>query len=352
MRILITGGAGFIGSHLTEACLERGDEVYVLDDLSTGQIENIRPFLDNPKYEDSLYFVRNSILNYDAMLELVGICDRVVHLAAAVGVQYIIENPLSSILTNVRGTEIVLELCAKFKKRVLLASTSEVYGKKDHAPLVETDDCTYGSSSKSRWSYAAGKLVDEFTGLAYHKTKGVEVTIVRFFNTVGPKQTGRYGMVIPRFVQQALRDEAITVYGDGRQSRTFTHVKEVVYALMGLMETSKGIGEVVNIGGIEEVTISELANRIIKLTGSHSEIVYIPYTKAFSSEFEDMPRRVPSTEKLRSLIGFAPSLGLEEILKDVIRFFQGNALNENFSAPPKDFAIAPAEKPQPALSLN
>jgi len=318
MRVLITGGAGFIGSHLAEAYLERGDEVYVIDDLSTGRIENIKHLQEDPRYSDRFHFKLDTILNHDATLELVGICDVVFHLAAAVGVQYIIENPLSSIVTNVRGTEIVLELCSKFKKKVLVASTSEVYGKHDHAPLVETDDCVYGSSEKSRWSYAAGKLMDEFTALAYHRTKRLSVVVARLFNTVGPRQTGRYGMVIPRFVTQAIKGEPITVYGDGNQTRTFTHVSEVVVSLIKLMESPKAIGQVVNIGGVEEVSIYQLASKIKTMVGSGSELKIIPYNEAYPKDFEDMQRRVPSTEKLRKLIDFSPATKLESILSDVI----------------------------------
>jgi UDP-glucose 4-epimerase len=319
LRVLITGGAGFIGSHLAENCLKKGHEVYIIDDLSTGNLENLRPLQTNPEYQGKLYFIQDSILNSNVMLELVGICDVVYHMAAAVGVEYIIANPLSSIVTNVRGTETVLELCSKFKKRILLASTSEVYGKHDHAPLVETDDCVYGPSERCRWSYAAGKLMDEFTGLAYYRTKGLPVLITRLFNTVGPRQTGRYGMVIPRLVRQALLEEPITVYGDGEQTRTFTHVKEVVHALTLLMESPDAVGEVVNIGGVEEVSILQLAKRIIQLTNSGSEIKIVPYDKAYPKDFEDMRRRVPSTDKLRKIVGFAPSMKLDEILIDVIK---------------------------------
>jgi UDP-glucose 4-epimerase len=318
VKILITGGAGFIGSHLAETCLKRGDEVYIIDDLSTGSIGNIRFLQKNPAYASRLFFLHDTILNYEPMVELVGICDVVVHLAAAVGVQFIIDNPLSSIITNVRGTEIVLELCAKFKKKVLVASTSEVYGKHNHAPLVETDDCVYGPSDKCRWSYAAGKLMDEFTALAYHRTRGLPVTIVRLFNTVGPRQTGRYGMVVPRLVGQALKGDALTVYGDGSQSRTFTHVKEVVEAITGLIQTSKALGQVVNIGGTEEISILDLANRIIRMTQSSSSVEMVPYDVAYPRDFEDMQRRVPSTAKLQQLVGFAPKLGLDAILHDII----------------------------------
>jgi len=317
LKILITGGAGFIGSHLAEKCLENGNEVHIIDDLSTGSLSNLKQLQANAAYRNKLFVTVDSILNTDAMLQLIGTCDVVVHLAAAVGVQYIIENPLSSIVTNVRGTEIVLELAAKFRKKVVIASTSEVYGKHDHAPLVETDDCVYGSSEKCRWSYAAGKLMDEFTGLAYHRTKGIPVFIVRLFNTVGPRQTGRYGMVIPRFFNQALANEPISVYGTGEQTRTFTHVQETVKSLMLLLDSDRAIGEVINIGGTEEVSILELASRIKTLTGSKSEIKLISYLEAYPKDFEDMQRRVPSTAKLRNLIDFAPTMGLDAILRDI-----------------------------------
>ena len=238
MRVLITGGAGFIGSHLAEEYLQRGDEVYIIDDLSTGSLDNIDGFQKDPRDEDRLFVHVDTILNHDLMIELVGTCDLVFHMAAAVGVRYILENPLESIKTNIQGTEKVLELCAKFKKKVLIASTSEVYGKHLHAPLVETDNIIYGPSSKFRWSYAASKLMDEFSALAYHRTIGLAVVITRLFNTVGPRQTGAYGMVIPRFVSQALNNEPLTVYGDGPQTRTFTYVKDVVWALMALMDTT------------------------------------------------------------------------------------------------------------------
>ena len=318
MRILITGGAGFIGSHLAERCLENGDEVYIIDDLSTGSIDNIRFLQDDPKYRNRLFVHINTILNHNMMLELTGICDAVYHLAAAVGVQTILDKPLESIVTNIQGTEKVLEMCNKFKKRVLIASTSEVYGKHLHAPLIETDNIIYGPSSKFRWSYAASKLMDEFTALAYHRTNGLEVIITRLFNTVGPRQTGAYGMVIPRFVTQALKNEPITVYGDGTQTRTFTYVKDVVVSLMRLMASDASIGEVFNVGGDEEISMLDLAKKIIRMTGSSSEIQLIPYDKAFGKDFEDMQRRVPSTEKLERLTGFAPNNGLDFILEQVI----------------------------------
>lgn len=318
MRILITGGAGFIGSHLAEAHLQKGDEVYVIDDLSTGSLENIKEFQENEKYRNHFFFSHDSILNHEKMLELVGICDRVYHLAAAVGVLYVLQHPFESIRTNIQGTEKVLELCSKFKKRVLITSSSEVYGKHLHAPLVETDNIIYGPSSKFRWSYAASKLMDEFMALAYHRTNGLEVIIARLFNTVGPRQTGAYGMVIPRLVGQALKGEPLTVYGDGKQTRTFTYVKDVVDALMGLMASPKATAEVFNVGGTEEISIEALAKKIIAMTGSDSNIVYIPYEVAFEKDFEDMQRRVPGIQKIKDYIGFEPKTDLDGILKSVI----------------------------------
>jgi UDP-glucose 4-epimerase len=318
MRILVTGGAGFIGSHLAEAHLEKGDEVYVIDDLSTGSLENIKEFLENNDYRARFFFTHDSILNHEKMVELVAICDRVYHLAAAVGVLYVLEHPFESIRTNIQGTEKVLELCNKFKKRVLITSSSEVYGKHLHAPLVETDNIIYGPSSKFRWSYAASKLMDEFMALAYHRTNDLEVVIARLFNTVGPKQTGAYGMVIPRLVGQALNGQPLTVYGDGKQTRTFTYVKDVVDALMGLMASLKATGEVLNVGGTEEISIEDLAKRIIAMTGSDSRIEYIPYEVAFEKDFEDMQRRVPDIQKIKDYIGFEPKTDLDGILKSVI----------------------------------
>lgn len=322
MRVLITGGAGFIGSHLAEAYLEKGDEVYIIDDLSTGSMDNIKPFQEDEQLKDRLFVHIDNILNHDAMLELTGTCDVVFHMAAAVGVRYILNNPLKSIKTNIQGTEKVLELCAKFKKKVIIASTSEVYGKHFHAPLVETDNIIYGPSSKFRWSYAASKLMDEFTALAYFRTKGLKVIITRLFNTVGPRQTGAYGMVIPRFVDQALKNKPITVYGDGKQTRTFTYVKDVVQALMSLMENDDAVGEVFNVGGTEEISILDLAKKIINATGSKSAIELIPYEEAFEKDFEDMQRRVPSIEKIKNLIGFVPKTDLDTILKHVITYMK------------------------------
>lgn len=322
MRVLITGGAGFIGSHLAEACLERGDEVYIIDDLSTGSFNNIEPLQQDPRYKDRLFVHIDTILNHDLMLELIGTCEVVFHLAAAVGVRYILENPLESIKINIQGTEKVLELCSKFKKKVLLTSSSEVYGKHEHAPLVETDNIIYGPSSKFRWSYAASKLMDEFTALAYHRTNGLQSIVVRLFNTVGPRQTGAYGMVIPRFVGQALQNQPITVYGDGSQTRTFTYVQDVVQALMELMAHEEAAGEVFNVGGTQEISIAELAELIITKTGSGSQIVRIPYEEAFEKDFEDMQRRVPGIDKICSLINFEPKTSLDDIIDQVIEFMQ------------------------------
>jgi UDP-glucose 4-epimerase len=320
MRVLITGGAGFIGSHLAEAYLDNGDEVYIIDDLSTGSLDNINHLKEKGIYQKRLFVHVDTILNRDIMLELVGTCDVVHHLAAAVGVRYILDNPMDSIKTNIQGSETVLDLCNKFKKRVLIASTSEVYGKHMHAPLIETDNIIYGPSSKFRWSYAASKLMDEFMSLAYHRTTGLKVSIVRLFNTVGPRQTGTYGMVIPRFVYQALRNEPLTVYGDGSQTRTFTDVKDVVWALMQMVENDTAFGDVFNVGGTQEVTIIDLAKMIVEMTNSRSEITLIPYDEAFGKDFEDMQRRVPSIEKLNKLIGFDPKTSLEAILTKVITY--------------------------------
>ncbi len=324
-RVLITGGAGFIGCHLSELYLRKGWEVYIIDDLSTGSLDNIQALRDDPNYENRFHVTIDTMFNEEKLTELVGTCDVVFHLAAAVGVKYIIDHPLTSITTNINGTELVLKLAHKFKKRVLIASTSEVYGKQSHAPLVETDDITLGASSKSRWSYAGAKLIDEFLALAYHRTSKLPVVIVRFFNTVGPKQTGQYGMVIPNFVQQALREKPITVFGDGEQTRTFTHVDDVCQSLIRLIDCEQAFGEVVNIGGVDEISMNDLANKICELTGSPSPIQRIPYHEVYNEDFEDMPRRVPCTDKLQGLIGSTPNTGLEKILNDVIHYFKNLA---------------------------
>lgn len=321
-KILITGGAGFIGSYLAEKYLAAGCEVYIIDDLSTGDIENIRHLQENPEYSGMVHVEIDTIMNYDKMLELTGICDVVFHLAAAVGVKYIIENPLQSITTNLRGTEIVLELCNKFRKKVLIASTSEAYGKQNHAPLSEDNDTVFGPSHKARWSYAAAKLMDEFNAIAYYRKFGLPAVVVRLFNTVGPRQTGRYGMVIPNFVRQALNNEPVTVFGDGSQTRTFTHVSEVCDALIKLIDSPDAYGEVVNVGGVEEVSMQALAEAIIRKTESSSTVTLIPYEEVYTSDFEDMPRRVPCTMKLKSLVGFAPEQDLDSILDDIIKHYK------------------------------
>ena len=324
MKVLITGGAGFVGSHLAEKYLERGDDVYIIDDLSTGTLENIKHLQEDKSHKDKLFVTIDSILNRGVMSELVRTCDIVLHMAAAVGVQYILDNPLSSIVTNIKGAEEVLELCNKFRKKVLIASTSEVYGKHTHSPLVETDNIIYGPSTKFRWSYAAAKLMDEFTALAYHRTKNLQVILIRLFNAVGPRQSGRYGMVIPRFVQQALRNEPITVYGDGTQTRTFTYIGDAVDAITKLIECPNAIGEVTNIGGVEEITMKNLAERVKKLTCSTSEIELIPYDEAYTKDFEDMQRRVPSIEKIKGLIGWKQKTSLSAILQEVIDYYRMN----------------------------
>jgi len=311
MNVLITGGAGFIGSYLVDN-LSMLNTVTVVDDLSTGSMENIAHL------KGIIEFYQDTILNKDLMLKLINDADVVYHLAAAVGVEYILDNPLESIKTNIQGTEIVLNLCSVLDKPVLITSSSEVYGKHTHAPLVETDNCIYGPSNKSRWSYAASKLVDEFTALAYAKARGLRVVIARLFNTTGPKQSDAYGMVIPRFVSQALNGEDLTVYGDGSQTRTFTHVDDVVYSLIRLMDTNGNYGEVFNVGGKEEVSILELARMIRKYTKSSSNIEFIPYDEAFEKDFEDMQRRVPSSKKLYKAIGYKPTASLFSIINDVI----------------------------------
>lgn len=314
MKVLITGGAGFIGSHLAERYLERGDEVYIIDDLSTGSMDNIEHLKSNPKFTYYIDTVRHQQLTAEAIDR----CDIIYHLAAAVGVKLIVESPVNTIETNIQGTDIVLRLAAKKRKRVLVASTSEVYGKRETVPFREDDDLIMGPTSKGRWSYACSKAIDEFMAIAYWKEKLVPTVIARLFNTVGPRQTGRYGMVIPNFVRQALYGQDITVYGDGSQTRCFTHVSDVVGALMGLAENYEAIGEVYNIGSNQEVTILELAQRIRELTQSNSHIVFVPYEEAYEEGFEDMMRRVPDTTKISNLIGYAPKCNLDEILTSVI----------------------------------
>lgn len=316
MRWLITGGAGFIGSHLSELILSKGDEVSVLDDLSTGSARNVSPCRQNPKF----HFHVDTVLNQPLLGELVDSADVVVHLAAAVGVKLIVESPVRTIETNIRGTEVVLATAAKKHKRVLIASTSEVYGKSQSVPFQETQDLVLGASDKGRWSYAASKLIDEFLALAYWKEKRLPTTVVRLFNTVGPRQTGRYGMVIPTLVRQALSGAPLTVYGTGEQTRCFGHVADVVQALWSLCINEAAIGEVFNIGSTEEVSIGKLAERVKQATKSDSRIELIPYEKAYETGFEDMLRRVPDISKVQKLVGFRPSKSLDDILRDVIEY--------------------------------
>jgi UDP-glucose 4-epimerase len=314
MRMLITGGAGFIGSHLAEALLNEGHEVYVLDDLSTGSIENIAHLKGRPLF----HYTIDSVFNEPLVAELVDRADIVFHLAAAVGVRLIVQAPVRTIETNVHGTEVILRNAAKKKKLVFIASTSEVYGKSASVPFKEDADLVMGATTRHRWAYACSKALDEFLALAYWKEKSLPVVIVRFFNTVGPRQTGQYGMVVPTFVRQALVGEPITVFGDGTQSRSFTYVGDVVWALMRLMVEPRAVGEVFNVGNAAEVTIQSLAERIKAIASSPSTIVTIPYDQAYEAGFEDMPRRVPDLSKIRSLIGYEPRVGLEEIIHRVL----------------------------------
>ena len=316
MRILVTGGAGFIGSYLSGAYIERGEEVWAIDDLSTGSLENIAALLHHPRF----HFVNDTILNREVLLELVGICDVIVHLAAAVGVRLIIEEPLKSIHTNVVGTELVLEMANKFRKKIFIASTSEVYGRNSKVPLHEDDQRIYGSTVLARWSYAATKAMDEFLALAYYRTKQLPVIVARLFNTVGPRQTGRYGMVVPRFVGQALRNDPITVYGDGTQTRTFTYVGDVVQGIIALIDERRSVGEIFNIGGEEEITIEDLALKVKAITGSSSRIEHIPYSEAYQEGFEDMERRVPDIARIQGLVGYRNTCDIDAILAKVVEY--------------------------------
>ena len=318
MRVLITGGAGFIGSHLSEALLGAGHQVHVLDNLSTGSISNIAHLKSHAGFSYDI----DSVENEQLLAELIDSADVVFHFAAAVGVKLIVEQPVYTIETNVHGTEVVLKLANKKKKRVIVASTSEVYGKSVDVPFREDADLVMGPTTKHRWAYACSKAIDEFLALAYYKERKLPVIIVRFFNTVGPRQTGQYGMVIPNFVRQALAGEPITVFGDGTQCRSFTHVSDVVRALTALMVEPKAIGEVVNIGNIEEISILGLAERVKAMTSSNSPIKLIPYDEAYESGFEDMPRRLPDLTKIRTMIGYEPTRNLDAILTDVIEFIR------------------------------
>jgi len=319
LRVLITGGAGFIGSHLADASLQRGDEVFVIDDLSTGTFENIQHLKGQPRF----HYTIDSVHNVPVAAELVDQCDVIYHLAAAVGVKLIVESPVRTIETNVRGTEVVLELANKKKKKVLIASTSEVYGLSSDVPFREDGNLVMGATTKGRWSYACSKAIDEFLALAYWREKKLPTIIVRLFNTVGPRQTGRYGMVIPTFVKQAVAGRPLTVYGDGKQSRCFGYVGDVVEALIKLMEHPEAVGQVFNIGSSEEVTILEVAQRVKELTHSSSEIVFVPYDEAYEEGFEDMPRRVPDISKVSRLVGFRPQMNLDGILETVVNYQNG-----------------------------
>ena len=318
MRVLITGGAGFIGSHLADTLLEQGHEVLILDNLSTGSIDNIAHIKGRPGFEYCIDTVENEPL----LAELIDRSDVVFHFAAAVGVKLIVEQPVYTIETNVHGTEVVLKHANKKKKLVVVASTSEVYGKSEDVPFREDSDLVMGPTTKHRWAYACSKAIDEFLALAYWKERKLPVIIVRFFNTVGPRQTGRYGMVIPNFVRQALAGEAITVFGDGKQSRAFTHVADVVGALTKLMQEPSAIGQVINIGNTQEITITALAERVRELCGSQSPIKFISYEEAYDSGFEDMPRRVPDLSKIRKMIGYETKYNLDDILVQVIDYFR------------------------------
>ena len=319
MKALITGGAGFIGSHLAERLLELGHDVLVLDNLSTGSIENITHLKGHKKFS----YVIDSVTSESLLAEMVDSSDVVFHLAAAVGVKLIVEQPVHTIETNVHGTEVVLKHANKKKKLVFIASTSEVYGKSADVPFRESADVVLGPSAKHRWAYACSKLIDEFLALAYWKEKKLPVVIVRLFNTVGPRQTGQYGMVLPTFVRQALSGHPITVFGDGLQSRSFTYVSDVVDALIALSAERRAIGEVFNIGNMGEISIGDLAQRVKTMTGSDSPIRLIPYDEAYEAGFEDMPRRVPDISKLRALIGYEPRIALDEIIRRVIDHMRG-----------------------------
>jgi len=314
VKVFITGGAGFIGSHLAERLLAGGHQVLVLDNLSTGAMANIDPYLDNPSFDYRIGTVRDGPL----VRELVDRCDITVHLAAAVGVRLIVEQPVHTIETNVHGTEVVLDSVSRKRKPIVLASTSEVYGKSDKIPFAEADDLVMGATTHARWAYACSKALDEWLGLAYHRDKGVPVTVVRLFNTVGPRQTGQYGMVLPTFAAQAVAGEPITVFGTGEQARCFCHVDDAVRSIEGLMLDESAAGQVFNVGSDREVTINRLAEMVREEAGSDSEILHIPYDEAYAEGFEDMQRRVPDVTKLERTLGYRPETSLEQIVSDVV----------------------------------
>ena len=317
-KVLLTGGSGFIGSHLAEELIQQGDEVCIIDDLSTGNIENV----DHLKKNERFSYTIDTIFNKPLMAELVDRADVVFHLAAAVGVRLIVEHPVRTIETNIGGTEIILDLAAKKKKKVVISSTSEVYGKGTQQPFNEESDLVMGATSKSRWCYAASKMVDEFLAKAYWKEKQLPVIIVRLFNTVGPRQMGRYGMVLPRFVEQALLGKPITVYGDGRQRRSFTWIKDTVRALIDLSQHPQAVGEVFNIGHGKDTSIADLAGVVKEIAGSKSEIIFVPYEEAYEEGFEDMERRLPDISKIRKFIGYEPTLNLRSIIEQTVEYYR------------------------------
>ena len=329
MRYLITGGAGFIGSHLSDALIKLGDQVEALDDLSTGAVENVDDLLGNPSFSLLKGTVRDEATVYEAVQR----ADAVLHLAASVGVRRILERPLESLLNNIHGTESVLEACAAFERKVLVVSTSEIYGKNASPKLTEHSDRILGPTFKSRWSYGTSKAVDEILAFAYHLERSTPSIVVRLFNTVGPRQTGAYGMVVPRFVRQALTGEPLTVFGDGRQRRCFCHVEDTVRALLGLLEHPRSLGEVFNVGSQEEATIHDLAELVVRMTDSSSPIVRVPYEEAYGAGFEDMQRRYPDTSKIEAFTGWRPMRTLEEILGDVIEFERKNLSKGTLDAP-------------------
>ena len=316
MRVLITGGAGFIGSHLTEKLLSLGWSVTCIDDLSTGSVDNLSAVRDNPRF----LFYADTIFNRRLTTNLVSDADVVFHLAAAVGVKRIVDFPVQTIETNVEGSEIVLEAAAGKKKRIFIASTSEVYGKSTKIPFSETDDLVLGSTYNSRWAYACSKAIDEFLALAYHREKDLPVTIVRFFNTVGPRQTGRYGMVLPNFVRQALLNQPVSVYGSGEQTRCFGHVSDIIQGLLLLLDNNRTVGEIFNLGNTEEVSINDLAKKVIAACYSTSKIVHVPYSEAYGPGFEDMFRRVPDISKAREWLGYEPRVNLDAIIQSVVEY--------------------------------
>ena len=316
MKILITGGAGFIGSHLSERLLKEGHHVVAIDNLSTGSYQNIEHLVDDKKFT----FVFDTIENTTVLDRIVSEVDLIYHLAAAVGVELIVKDPVNVIRANVMGTEVVLQTANRYRRKTIIASTSEVYGKSENAPFREDDDSILGPTIKNRWSYACSKLIDEFSALAYHNEFDLPVIIVRFFNTVGPRQTGRYGMVIPRMIGQALQNQPITIYGTGDQSRCFCHVSDVIDAVTKLTQEDAAVGEIYNIGSIEEVSIKDLAARIKAMTQSDSELTYVSYDQAYEKGFEDIMRRVPSIDKINQLIGFKPKISLDQIIKDIIDY--------------------------------